>query len=189
MKLNKTFASVCCVIALCLSVILSGCTAAPAALESSDKPAVIPAFVQDDAVLLYGELSVRPGDNAAPILDLLGTDYTYSESVSCSCSMNGIDGKDGMDKFFDYDDVSITTSPLLPGNDYITSVEVWGGSQWSTSRGIGIGSTLDEVLAAYGTDYLCDSSMYIYYANNADHTSTQLYFIIEDGIVSILGIA
>ena len=176
MKRNNRFAAVMCALALALVTLLSGCFV----------PGILPedtGFNPEDVALVYNGQTVRVKDNALAILNELGDDYTYSESISCKYSANG------MDKFFDFADVSITTAPMIPDADHITSVEVWGGSDWKTTRGIGIGSTLADIEAAYGKYYIVDGSMYIYYEDLEEATSSQLYFIIEEGVVTIFGIA
>lgn len=170
---NKKISLVLCALVLAMVILLTGCAI----------PALVPSFTPDDIALSYKGQTVRVKDNALKILDLLGDDYTYSESISCKYSGNG------MDKFFDYADVSITTAPMIPDADHITSVEVWNGSDWKTARGIGIGSTLADIEAAYGTAYFVDGGMYIFYEDLEDAASSQLYFIIEDGVVTIFGIA
>jgi len=171
-----------CLLAAALLTALCGCQ--PAA-ESTN----LGSFSPKDVELVYRGLTVHVDENVAPLLDKLGDDFTYSESISCNYAENGVDGMDGMDKFYDFADVSVTTCPLIPGADYITSIEVWKSAGWTTSKGIGIGSTLADIEAVYGNGYIADSGMYIYYADLEDPTSSQLYFIIEDGVVSIFGIA
>lgn len=145
-------------------------------------------FSADDIVLRLGETDVRCGDNAENILALLGSGYEYSEAISCNYAHNGANGSDGMDKFYDYANVSVTTCPVKPDGDYISSVEVYGGD-WTTAAGIGIGSSVDDIEAAYGTDYHADSEMIIFYSEPDDPASSQLYFVMDGDTVLFFGIA
>ena len=54
----------------------------------------------------------------------------------------------GEDKQFIYDFATIYTYPM-DGVDMINEIYIYGG-EYTTSRGIGLGATIDEVKAEYG---------------------------------------
>jgi len=175
--MKKTMHIILAVICL-LASMLTGCTAREDAGS----------FTAEDIALRNGNVRVQYGDNAEAILAALGSDCTYSESPSCNYAHNGPNGDDGMDKFYDYAQASVTTCPLRPDGDYIRSAEAWGG-QWLTDDGIGIGSTLEDIRAAYGTGYADEYGMIIFYADPQDPSSSQLYFVMDGDVVTALGIA
>lgn len=180
MKLQNRIIALLCAVILVLTACLCGCSSASAPAGT---------FAPEDAALLFRGQPVRCEDDAAALLALLGSNYEYSESISCNYAHNGINGEDGMDKFFDFADVSVTTCPMLPGGDYISSIEVWAGADWTSTKNVGIGCTLADIEAAYGKGYVSDGGMYIYYTDISDPASSQLYFLIENGEVTAFGIA
>jgi len=148
-----------------------------------------PSFETSDIALNYQGQVVRGGSDASVLISALGDGYEYSEAISCNYAQNGVDGADGMDKFFDYPGVSVTTCPMQPGMDNIRSIEVSEGDQFKTTKGIGIGSSRADIEAAYGKASAEDSGMLFYYSNPNDPASAQLYFILENDVVSVFGIA
>ncbi len=178
--------------AAAVAVTVSGCTLTPDEPAPSTPEAVVStdtgSFSPDDIALCCGSATLRVGDDVSAALAQLGSDYQYAESPSCNYAHNGPNGDDGMDKFYDYADASITTCPFHPGGDFIRSVEAWGG-QWGTEDGIAIGSTLSDIQAAYGTGYSDVGGMIIFYSYPEDATSSQLYFLMEGDIVTAIGIA
>lgn len=118
--------------------------------ETTDQEEVA-SFDADDLRIVVDDSSFTMLEDAAGLLSLLGDDYQYSEAESCVF--------EGMDKTFDYGDLLVYTVPsgdidLLDGYDIIAG-------DYTTTAGIGLGSTRDEVLAAYG-DPADDSDYMIY---------------------------
>ncbi|MBE6991180.1 MAG: hypothetical protein E7430_01195 [Ruminococcaceae bacterium] len=74
------------------------------------------------------------------VFELLGTEYEYSEAISCAY--------DGMDKTFAYSDIEIYSWP--DGDIDRVSEFLIFSDICTTARGITVGSTLDDVIAAYG---------------------------------------
>lgn len=77
----------------------------------------------------------------APIADALGEPTSYFESESCAFQ--------GLDKVYTYGSVVISTYPV-DGEDFVYTIELKDDTV-ETEEGICIGSTKDEVTAAYGT--------------------------------------
>lgn len=178
--------------AAAMAVTASGCIKTPDMPAPSAPGSVTAAdtgsFTPDDIALCCGSATLHIGDDVSAALSALGSDYQYAESPSCNYAHNGPNGDDGMDKFYDYADASITTCPFQPGGDFIRSAEAWGG-EWVTEDGVGIGSTLSDIQAAYGTGYSDVGGMIIFYSYPEDATSSQLYFLMEGDIVTGIGIA
>ncbi len=162
--------------------LLTGCQSQTSAPEAS-------AFASSDIALKYQTHVVHVGTGASSLLEALGDGYEYSEAISCNYAQNGVNGDDGMDKFFDYPGVSITTCPMQPGVDNIRSIEVSGSGQFKTIKGIGIGSSRADIEAVYGKPSAEDNGMLFYYSNPDDPASSQLYFILENDVVTVFGIA
>lgn len=80
--------------------------------------------------------------NAADTIAVLGA--PASSSVSAACTSNGSDVKD-----YYYPDLKIECY-IDGGADYIFSIEITGGD-YTTSKGIKVGSSRADVEAAYGT--------------------------------------
>ena len=164
---------------LAVAMVLSGCAAPSGGSKSGE-------FAAQDIALTVAGVTVRPNDTVDSLLVALGTGYEYSEAISCTYAMNGVDGADGMDKTFDYGDACIITYPLKPGQDYINSIETYS-AQWKTTKGITIGSTLADITAAYGSGYVDNGGIVTYYIDPADSTSAQLYFVMSGDTVECIG--
>jgi ABC-type oligopeptide transport system substrate-binding subunit len=77
----------------------------------------------------------------APIAEALGEPSSYFESESCAFQ--------GLDKTYTYGSVVISTYPV-DGEDFVYTIELKDDTV-ETTEGICIGSTKDDVTAAYGT--------------------------------------
>lgn len=94
-------------------------------------------------VLTYRGCALPANADFAPLLAYLGDPANYFEAESCAF--------DGLDKTYTYDGVEIITYP--DGDvDRISSVRILTGDV-ATPEGITIGSTPEDVTAAYGTEY------------------------------------
>jgi hypothetical protein len=107
--------------------------------------------------------------DAAPIIEALGDPAQYFEAASCAFQ--------GLDKIYTYNGFEINTYPN-GDKDYISTVYFLDDSV-TTDQGIYLGSTLDEVIDAYGEDYTQESGEYTYTLGQ-----TKLAFIIEDETVT-----
>ena len=99
-----------------------------------------PGFADADLVLTIGEEEYRCRDNIESVIAKLGDGYEYAEGRSCDY--------DGLDKTFIYEVAEFYTWPLGDGDIvnevYTQSAEV------NTSKGIAVGDSKQDVLAAYG---------------------------------------
>ena len=134
-----------------------------------------PAFGQDDlSVSLYGTVFYLNMD-IQDVIPVLGDDFRYYESISCE--------HDGMDKSFLYANIHFYTYPLPHGDMVFEIFTEHPGAL--TSRGIGIGSTVDEVLAAHGSDGVVSEFEIVYsLPPSADFpVGAALCFDLRDGVV------
>lgn len=142
---------------------------ADAPAEKSEAPAA-PAVPAPEAgskyVLTYRDCPLPMNAEFAPLLDFLGEPDSYFEAASCAF--------DGLDKTYTYAGVEIITYPDGE-RDYISSVRLLDGSV-STPEGITIGSTREEVAAAYGEDFQELGTQYVYEDGDA-----RLSILFEDG--------
>lgn len=109
--------------------------------------------------------------DAAPIIEALGDPVEYFEAASCAFQ--------GLDKIYTYNGFEINTYPK-DNKDYISTVYFLDDSV-ATDKNIYLGSTLDEVLAAYGEDYTEENGEYTYVLGQ-----TKLCILVEeDSVTSI----
>lgn len=134
------------------------------AAESTAAPAVHSGFVFAVNGVLIGM-----NEEAAPIVEKLGTAANYFESPSCAFQ--------GIDKTYTYSNFELYTYPKNKV-DYVSSIYVLDGSI-STQEGIHIGSTTEEMTAAYGNDYKEELGAYTYTKDKSTLT-----FIVDNGTVS-----
>lgn len=118
-------------------------------------------FVADDTVIAMNA-------DVAPILEGLGEWENYAETTSCAFK--------GLDKTYSYPGFDLYTYPLN-GKDNVNSV-YFVDDTVSTPEGIHIGSTKEEMEAAYGTDYEEEFGAYTYTKDQS-----RLQFLVTDGVI------
>ncbi|NLP15612.1 MAG: lipoprotein [Clostridiales bacterium] len=123
----------------------------------------------------YNNVSIYMNTDVAPVIEALGEAMHYFEAESCAFK--------GLDKFYTYPGFEITTYPL-DGHDYISAVTLMDDSV-ETPEGIYLGSTVDDMIAAYGDNYEEASGAYTYTKDDS-----RLQFItMNDEIISIVYLA
>ena len=103
-------------------------------------------------VLTYQGCALPANADFAPLLAYLGEPASYFEAESCAF--------EGLDKTYTYDAVEIVTYP--DGDvDRISTVRILTDAV-STPEGVTIGSTPEDVTAAYGEEYDTIGQQYAY---------------------------
>ena len=97
-------------------------------------------FAQEDLSLTVEGQTFDCDTNITQVIDALGEDYDYAEGMSCAY--------DGLDKTFSYSEAEFYTNPLEEG-DTVTEIYTQDPSV-ATSKGLAVGATREEVIAAYG---------------------------------------
>lgn len=116
-------------------------------------------------------VSIPMNVDAAPIVEALGEPVEYFEAASCAFQ--------GLDKIYTYNGFEINTYPS-EDKDFIASVYFLDDSV-TTDKGIYLGASIDDVIAAYGEEYEGVEGEYTYTLGE-----TTLSFIIEeDSVASI----
>jgi hypothetical protein len=135
-------------------------------LGCSAKPKL--SFIKEDAALTVESKTISPGMKytTPEIPDWL----TFTELTSCAYK--------GNDKVYEYGGFTLYT--YSDGiDDYILSIEL--DSSLSTSKGIKIGSTKEDVLKAYGDDYTTKILNVIYTDGQVNLT----FLIVENKVSAI----
>ena len=126
----------------------------------------------DNYVFIYSGITIAVEDEAKEILEQLGEPMEYFEAPSCAYQ--------GLDKTYYYNGFEITTY-TDNDTDYIANVLLVDDSV-TTREGIYIGSSVDEVVNKYGSDYETSVNQYVYTLGE-----TGLQFIFEgDVVISIM---
>ena len=136
------------------------------ASKGDSQSGAIPA---SDAVFSYNGASVELNTPMDDVLKKLGEAKNVSSQTSCH-------GK-GEDFTYEYEGFIVHTYPL-DGKNMVLEVVV-KAEGIPTSKGIKVGSTAEEVKAAYGDNF---KEVGIYYAYDAGDKKS-LQFLIEDGTV------
>ncbi len=110
---------------------------------------------------------VKIDADMADVLKALGEPLSYFEAASCAF--------DGLDKTYTYSGFEICTRPD-GDKDYVNSIRLTDDSV-TTSEGIYIGCTVEDVLEKYGDG--TNTATLISYTDN----NTTLNFILQNGIV------
>ncbi len=127
-------------------------------------------FSASDTVFVTQGKSVALGSDMSGVLSSLGNANSVESQLSC----HGV----GEDKTYNYNGFVINTYPLN-NKDYVMEVVV-NSSNISTPKGIHIGSSEADVIAAYGSGYNTVGCYYSY--ETGDGKSIQ--FFIDNGTVS-----
>lgn len=132
-----------------------------------------------DLTLTVGGTAVRPDTSVSALLDAFGTDYTYSEAVSCVYT--------GMDKTYAYSDRIFYT---YPDGDADRLLELYCTADVQTAQGVGIGASRKDVEAAYGTEYTQagNTMTYALAAQDSLTIPASLYFELDGDTVCAIGL-
>ena len=107
------------------------------------------------------------------LVDALDEDYEMSSAPSCVF--------EGEDKEFDFDGLLVLTNP--DGARDLWYGILLTGDTFATSRGIRVGSHIDDVMTAYGENYFREGQNIITYSISGiegDIASPCIQFIVED---------
>ena len=132
-----------------------------------------------DLTLTVSGTAVRPDTSVSALLDAFGTDYTYSEAVSCVYT--------GMDKTYAYSDRILYT---YPDGDADRLLELYCTADVQTAQGVGIGASRKDVEAAYGTEYTQagNTMTYALAAQDSLTIPASLYFELDGDTVCAIGL-
>ncbi len=126
---------------------------------------------KDGFAFVNNGVTIPMNVEAAPVLEKMGEPMEYFEAPSCAFQ--------GLDKIFYFSGFELSTYPN-DGVDYISSVDIVDDSV-STVEGIYIGSTLDDVKAAYGEANTEESGLYTYIKGD-----TKLNILVENDTVAAI---
>jgi len=112
--------------------------------------------------------------NMAEVLAALGEPLSVHETPSCAF--------DGLDRIFMFPGVQFHTYPI-GDDDFVQIISIWDDSV-ATREGIQLGSSWDNVVAAYGTDYVQEFNMVTF---TREHTT--LSFFVENSRVEEIAYA
>ena len=123
------------IIMLALMLLLAGCSGKTNS-----------GFSEDDLGLEIAGEKYYLREASSPVIEALGDGYEYSEMVSCVY--------DGQDKTFAYPGLTVNTVPV-EGRDIIEMFTLTDDT-YATLRGVKVGMSRDQVIAAYGEEYFDD---------------------------------
>ena len=173
--LMKTLTAVLLVV---FAIITTGCgQEAPPPVTTVPSPGVIieqPETQQPSAGLVFrvNGVTIRMGEPVIPVLEALGEPLDRFEAPSCAF--------DGIDRIFFYRGFELFTYPV-GDEDFILSVSLTDDSV-TTTAGVYLGMTYEDMTAAHGEDYVQNLGQYTYTQGQAS-----LSFIIEnDEITAII---
>lgn len=116
----------------------------------------------------YNGVTVPMNVDAKPVIDNLGESMDYFEAASCAFQ--------GLDKIYYYSGFELSTYPQGE-KDFISAVNLLDDTV-ATEEGIYLGSSMDDVIDAYGEDYSQENDFYTYTMDDS-----QLTFVIENDVV------
>ena len=125
----------------------------------------------DGFAFIYKDESVHMGEDMQDVLTKWGEPRKMFETQSCAF--------EGMDRIFSYPGFEVHTYP--DGDKDFVQVINFKDDSIATPEGVYLGSSLSDMLAAYGGNYQQELSQYTYEKGTA-----QLSFIIEDGVVEAI---
>lgn len=156
-------------------LLLAACTSAPSPAttpptdEVSSAPTGGTPETQPGYTFEAKGVAIRMGQPADQYVTALGDPTDKFEAPSCAF--------EGIDRIYYYSGFELYTFPK-DGVDYVLSVSLTDDSV-TTDKGIYLGCTLDDVTAAYTTNYTQNAEEYTYLLGD-----TKLSFILENGVVA-----
>jgi len=154
--------------ALITLLAFSGCRQAQAATG----------FGQDDLAIYLDGTRYYLNMDIQDVIAILGYDYIFAQAISCE--------HDGFDKTFIYDSIEFYTYPL-PHGDIVYEIFTTDPSA-STTRGVRIGATRDEVLAAHGSEGTVTDHEIVFSLDPSSEfpVGASLCFDLENGVVTAI---
>ena len=158
----------------------AGCTGPAVGPDPTDAPRETEASVdksfdpaRDMAIVIDGK-TYKVGMDADELVSILGDGYEYRETISCT--------RNGMEKTYQYDGLRIDTLPTDNGD--VICLFVISGGEYKTARGVGIGTTKDELFEAYG-EYYFDGYYYVFTESNdpANIGEDRIQVVLENDAV------
>lgn len=147
--------------------------------KSTPKPTNPPkqegSFAASDAVFVYNDRQVALNSDMDTVLAALGEANSMTTAPSCI----GV----GEDKTYHYDGFTVTTYPR-GDKDYVMEIKVLDAAI-ATAKGIRLGSTMDDMTAAYGSGYRTFGYICAYQTND----NKSLQFFVEDGVITEISYA
>lgn len=147
--------------------------------KSTPKPTNPPkqegSFAASDAVFVYNDRQVALNSDMDTVLAALGEANSMTTAPSCI----GV----GEDKTYHYDGFTVTTYPR-GDKDYVMEIKVLDAAI-ATAKGIRLGSSMDDMTAAYGSGYRTFGYICAYQTND----NKSLQFFVEDGVITEISYA
>ena len=147
----------------------SSSAAASSKVEESSSAAAISA---EDVKFTYNGATVELNSELDPAIEALGDYLDVSSELSCH-------GK-GEDMTYTYDGFVVNSYPR-DGKDYVMEIVV-SNAGIPTSKGIEVGSSASDVVAAYGSGY---KEVGVYYAYDAGNKMSLQFYIENDAVKEI----
>ena len=123
-------------------------------------------------VFPFQGITIHMDQDMAEILEQLGEPLGVFEAPSCAF--------DGIDRIFSFPGIQIHTYP--DGDlDFVHTISLRDDSV-TTMNGIYLGSSFDDVIAAYGSDYTQEFGMFTFTIGQ----TTLSFFIEDDMVIGIL---
>lgn len=141
--------------------------------DTASKPSPEATAAPDRPAYFFEYNGVKMGidDLSEPILKALGEPMHYFEAPSCAFQ--------GMDKIYSYNGFEFQTY-TEDGKDYIYSIHFLDDSV-TTYEGIGLNASLEDIVDAYGSNYVQSFNQYTYTKGECN-----LSFILENNeVVSV----
>lgn len=116
--------------------------------------------------------------NVAPLLAALGDDFKLAETPSVL--------HEGLEKSYTYKGIAIYTHPF-EGQDIIDEIAVTG-KPFSTQKGVSVGSSREDVIAAYGDGFFEEGNFMAFTESGDpdDFSSPRLVFEFDVGTVEAI---
>lgn len=151
-----------------------GVTDSPSRETDAPSGSVKP-FGPDDIAIAFGGMTFRTGVDVIDVIEALGDEYVYKESVSCI--------RPGMEKTYEFDGLVIRTLP--DGDRDVVCLYRITGCDFTTPRGVGAGTPEDDAKNAYPSDWYFDGTYYVQSLSGdpSDIDSDRIQLLFENGFV------